>query len=866
MTTKKKLLQVAGGGEVDPSYDVSYMNPEPFMGNAWILDFFDANSYQQSKTLKTDTGAVLPSRVRNESFHVTQDGNHAYYIESSNPNVLYHMDLTAHRYHLGTNSNTPDNKFELTDLEDSTDGKGIYVSPDGQYLFVGQADGGVSRIYRFIMPTAFDPSSITATPQYLDLTSSGPLTNPTTTTAGQYGFNFKPDGTRLFFNKDVAGIVQVELSTAWDLSSYSSDDINTTIDLGTTYVGCEFSHDGSLLFFRDTSTAGNIGVTKLSVPWNVIYQTDAVARVEYDIYDMTILNSIVAISVAGPNLYFSSSTTNDPVRVRGIGGWSYNAWSGQDLYHIIEDMRWSHDGKYLTLMFTDSAYQRFDTFQSFEMTNVNRQTPDTRFRDIIISPDGTKMWYTDRADVREGTLSEPNQLHTFRLNENYITDNAYSMAWNDDGTIFYTVWQTSDYIYQYSASTAYDISSLTLTEAIYAPTAINASATQPEKLQFNNDGSKAYLLNLNNDTIYEIHLDSAYDLNGSSDITSQDSLSVSTANSSLTKTLLFNDDGTKLYLIGPATTDPIEEWTTTTPYSISTYSANQVFSLSGDLNMDDPYGACWVDDGNSIVLTSNSEGNAIKFALDTAYTLQNLNTEDHAVLLNDINPNGSDLTTDGGTNSDRVGTLNIVSPNDTGLSGFSWNDDGTELFIIGDTYDELRAYTVATAYHPQGATRQSSKDYDYTVDGITQSRSLEFSPDGTKMYILDYVETIHEYTLSTAWNPSTATEDRTLDVSSEVSNAYGIRFSPDGKKLFVSDSVGTVDGTLHQYALTTAWNISTATLDKESYPLPDYYHYCFTFGSDGLTLWHPSREVSSPTETYIMKHRFKEEHEAYNQN
>ena len=64
---------------------------------------------------------------------------------------------------------------------------------------------------------------------------------------------------------------------------------------------------------------------------------------------------------------------------------------------------------------------------------------------------------------------------------------------------------------------------------------------------------------------------------------------------------------------------------------------------------------------------------------------------------------------------------------------------------------------------------------------------LAFNPDGTKMFIVGIVtEEINEYTLSTAWDPTSATHNRALDVSGKEANPQGVTFNGDGTKVYIT--------------------------------------------------------------------------------
>lgn len=86
-------------------------------------------------------------------------------------------------------------------------------------------------------------------------------------------------------------------------------------------------------------------------------------------------------------------------------------------------------------------------------------------------------------------------------------------------------------------------------------------------------------------------------------------------------------------------------------------------------------------------------------------------------------------------------------------------------------------------------------------------RCLCFSPDGTRMYVggrgSGYA--LHQYALSTAWDINTASHVYTMDVSA-FAEPKGITIKPDGTRLLVSLS------NVHQLDLSTPWDLSTATV------------------------------------------------------
>jgi DNA-binding beta-propeller fold protein YncE len=115
-------------------------------------------------------------------------------------------------------------------------------------------------------------------------------------------------------------------------------------------------------------------------------------------------------------------------------------------------------------------------------------------------------------------------------------------------------------------------------------------------------------------------------------------------------------------------------------------------------------------------------------------------------------------------------------------------------------YDLTIGWDITSASNPQG----------FSVEGQdTFPTSLTFNADGSKMYMLGSTgDAVYEYDLSTVWDITTAVYLHKFSVASEDSSPRGIFFKPDGLKMYVAGYSGS---NVIEYALATAWDISTAS-------------------------------------------------------
>ena len=113
-----------------------------------------------------------------------------------------------------------------------------------------------------------------------------------------------------------------------------------------------------------------------------------------------------------------------------------------------------------------------------------------------------------------------------------------------------------------------------------------------------------------------------------------------------------------------------------------------------------------------------------------------------------------------------------------------------------------------------------------------------FNTNGTKMFVLgSSTDTIYQYSLSTGFDVSTASYDSvSLSVTSQDANPAGLTFNSDGTKMFMS---GSATDAVHQYSLSTAFDLSTATYDSISFSVAsqDTQPSKITFGNSGAKLF-----------------------------
>jgi hypothetical protein len=147
-----------------------------------------------------------------------------------------------------------------------------------------------------------------------------------------------------------------------------------------------------------------------------------------------------------------------------------------------------------------------------------------------------------------------------------------------------------------------------------------------------------------------------------------------------------------------------------------------------------------------------------------------------------------------------------VAGQETAPSGLFFRADGTKMYVLGTTNDTVFQYALST---PWSIATASYESISFSVAGqeITPGAVL-FRPNGLSMYVVGSTgDAVYQYTLSTAWNVSTATFFQSFSVSGQEALSTGLSFTGDGSRMFV---IGTTGDDVNVYNLTAPWDISTS--------------------------------------------------------
>ena len=180
---------------------------------------------------------------------------------------------------------------------------------------------------------------------------------------------------------------------------------------------------------------------------------------------------------------------------------------------------------------------------------------------------------------------------------------------------------------------------------------------------------------------------------------------------------------------------------------------------------------------------------------------------------------------------DSVG-FSVVSE-ETNPTGIAFKTDGTKMYICGSTGDDVNEYNLSTPWDVSTASFVTN----FSVSAQAPNpNGVEFKPDGTKMYVVES-GAIEQYSLSTAWDLSTASYDSvSFSFSNQDTASRKVYFDASGTTMLM---VGATGNNVYSYTLSTAWDVSTAWYDGVSFSIATEttVPYGLSFSDDGTKMF-----------------------------
>jgi SpoU rRNA methylase family enzyme len=329
----------------------------------------------------------------------------------------------------------------------------------------------------------------------------------------------------------------------------------------------------------------------------------------------------------------------------------------------------------------------FDVSTATYSQNFSVSAQDTVPISIAFNTDGTKMFivgYTGD-DVNEYALSTGFDVSTATYSQNFSVSaqetEPRGIAFNADGSKMFIVGTGGVEINEYSLSTSFDISTASFTQNF----SVSSQTTDPQDLVFNNNGTKLFIIANNSpNRVYEYSLATAYSL---SSVTFTTDYSVAAQDTS-SSSIAFSGDGTKMFILGDAGND------------VNEYSLDLTLQLGTGSFASADVGKTIEANSGVFVLTA-TDGSYVETTAPTSYAqVASGSWEMYGVVYNAAD---GDLELSGFTSAFDVSQAVFsqafsVSAQDTAPQSLVFNTDGTKMFVLGDAGDDVNEYTLSTGF------------------------------------------------------------------------------------------------------------------------------------------------------------------------
>jgi DNA-binding beta-propeller fold protein YncE len=449
------------------------------------------------------------------------------------------------------------------------------------------------------------------------------------------------------------------------------------------------------------------------------------------------------------------------------------------------------------------------TASSFTSTTIIAQATSGGARGISFKPDGTKMYVVDtlNEEIYEYNLSTAwvvSSASYLQKNSGFNTLSPRGLFFKPDGsTLYVAAVPSGDYVRQYSLSTAWDITTLSYVRQF----SVNAQEPALRDVFFKSDGTTMFVTGAGYDSIFEYSLSTAWDISTASYV---QGFSVSNQVSD-PNGLFFKSDGERVYVVED---DKTAQYNLSTAWDVSTatWPVPTTEYLPLETSIGSPSDLFFRSDGEKMYVSSFSNGSINEYDLSspwdisTASYLQAFSSSASGSLF--FKPDGTkmyalaretqgtdvkeyalssawDISTAAYVQNFSV-SAQVVAPR-----GISFKPDGTKMYVTNRSAETLYEYDLSTAWDISTASFLQSQ----LLPGLAINFLLEgvfFRPNGAKMYVVG-VKTfeggtgVYEYNLSTAWDISTASYVQNfLGVKDQDEGPFGLFFKTNGTKMYIA--------------------------------------------------------------------------------
>lgn len=158
------------------------------------------------------------------------------------------------------------------------------------------------------------------------------------------------------------------------------------------------------------------------------------------------------------------------------------------------------------------------------------------------------------------------------------------------------------------------------------------------------------------------------------------------------------------------------------------------------------------------------------------------------------------------TTANLVANVSVASIDSTPRS-LTLDPTGGKLYLTGENSSKITQFSLSSHWDISTIAYVANVDIG-TATGETTLSGLHIDASGTRLYTTGRTtDKVYSYTLSAAWNLSTATLTSSKAIGAQENNPYSVLLDSTGAYLYI---IGTSGDDINRYILSNAWDITTA--------------------------------------------------------
>jgi len=628
--------------------------------------------------------------------------------------------------------------------------RGIFFKPDGTKMYIVGITG--DEINEYTLATPWDVSS----------RGAATAKNILSETTNGWKIRFTPDGKLLYIVEDNSDLVyRYQLSTPWSVATAVPKTPNVSFISETAFIeDLEFSNDGATAYILSESNQSIYSYT-LAIPWDLTTKT--YSGRQFSVVTQDSSNQAIEFNAEGTKLYIIGNQGDDVIEYDLSIPWlvasssvSFNNefFTVSNQLSVPRDMFINPNGTRMYILGNNSIVYTYNLAESTQQLS-GTLVGSSALGDVEIRSEALVV-FRDNASTTDFTLSAgtstlPAQLSVAgNLTNNaslrngggevYLTGTTKTISGNLTGVNkLFNLTVAGSYTASNNASTT-DLT-ITASGSFTAPAILTVTGDYTNGGTFTNNGN----LVVGPGEGFAIST-ALYD-----GVTGQSVSGVETAPRGFT----FNEDGTKLYVIGSGVNDEVNQYNLTTPWDVTTKAYYDVYDTTGVGN----WSIALTPDGRTLYAGTQSTVVIYKHRLTTPW----------------------DLTTASYTGVSYTPSQNTL------LYDITFSSDGTKVYLP-ESSGNVHTYALANPWDISDASVSYVGQYD-TVDQVGELNSIAFNTAGTQAYVVGQTgDDVDVYDLLTPWNFSTSSLSYVgalLNVGAQEDNTRDMHMSTDGLKIII---------------------------------------------------------------------------------